>query len=261
LPDEHRKTMTEKASTLIDDFTDYFRIQLVTTAEQAKEVYGVRYRVYCEEFKYEATDLFPDKIETDEFDEQSLHCLIVHKETGRSAGCVRLVPVCASIENGLLPFEKFCQQSLNKPLIDSWHLQRDTECEISRLAVDTAFRRRPGETATRFGEVDSMDCTKREQRTFSLIAVSAFLAATSITALTQKTNVFAMMEPFLPRLLKRSGILFEKVGADMDYHGIRAPYFIKTQSALDNMRPDLKEMYDWVYQQVAVDYDKLTATP
>jgi N-acyl amino acid synthase of PEP-CTERM/exosortase system len=252
--------MTDNSNTLIKDFTRYFSIQLVTSEQQAREVYAIRYRVYCEEFKYEATDLFPEKMETDEFDKQSLHCLIVHKETGRSAGCVRLVPVCDDLENGLLPFEKFCQQSLDKQLIESWHLQRDTECEISRLAVDTAFRRRPGEAATRFGEIRSMDCSKQEQRTFSLIAVSGFLAATAITALTQKTNVFAMMEPFFPRLMKRSGIVFERVGSDIDYHGIRAPYFIKTQSALDNMRPDLKEMYNWIYQQVAADYKKLLVT-
>ncbi len=246
--------MTEQANTLIKDFEQYFKIQLVTTKEQAIQAYEVRYRVYCKEFNYEATDLFPDKQETDEFDEQSLHCLIIHKATERPAGCVRLVPICNDKEGGLLPFEKFCEKSLDTELIRSLALPRHTECEISRLAVDGAFRRRPGEAATRFGELDSVDCTKQEQRTFSLIAVSAFLAATAITDLSGKTNVFAMMEPFLPRLLKRSGIIFARVGRDMDYHGIRAPYFIKTQSALENMRPDLKSFYDWVYKQVALDY-------
>jgi len=247
----------DNSSTLIEDFTRYFRVELVTTKKQAREAYGVRYRVYCEEFKYEATDVFPDQLEKDEFDEQSLHCLIIHKLTERAAGCVRLVPINENNEKGMLPFEKFCQKSLDTELIESFRLERSTECEISRLAVDGAFRRRPGEAATRFGEIESIDCTKQEQRTFSLIAVSGFLAATAITALSQKTNVFAMMEPFLPRLLKRSGIIFERVGLDMDYHGIRAPYFIKTQSALDNMRPDLKALYDWVYEQVARDYTNL----
>ncbi len=246
--------MADKSQALIEDFTRYFKIELVITDQQKKEVYGIRYRVYCEEFKYEATDVFPDKLETDEFDKQSQHILIIHKSTGRSAGCVRLVPVNEEAEGGQLPFEKFCKQSLDQELIDSFLLQRNTKCEISRLAVDGAFRRRPGEKATRFGEVDSIDCTKQEQRTFSLIAVSAFLAATAITELTNKTNVFAMMEPFLPRLLKRSGIVFERVGNDINYHGIRAPYFIKTQFALENMRPDLKTMYLWVRKQVKEGY-------
>ncbi len=231
-------------------------MDLVTTKQQALEVYGVRYRVYCEEFNYEAIDKFPDKIEMDEYDEQSLHCLIVHKASGTAAGCVRLVPVCAHQEKGLLPLEKFCQHSLDQALIEQMHLVRDTQCEISRLAVDGAFRRRPGEQATRFGEIDFIECSQQEQRTFSLIAVTAFLAATALTELTQKTNVFAMMEPFLPRLMKRSGIVFQKVGSDMNYHGIRAPYFIKTQSALEHMRTDLKDLYDWVYQQVASDYKR-----
>ncbi|MDF1584116.1 MAG: PEP-CTERM/exosortase system-associated acyltransferase [Methyloprofundus sp.] len=246
--------MTSNENTLIEDFERYFRIELVTSEEQAKAAYAVRYRVYCEEFEYEATDLFPDQLETDEFDEQSLHCLIIHKERDIVAGCIRLVSVNLNNENGLLPFEKFCQKSLDTELINSFHLERNTQCEISRLAVDGAFRRRPGEAPTRFGEIESIDCTKQEQRTFSLIAVSAFLAATALTELTHKTNVFAMMEPFLPRLFKRSGFLFERVGSDMDYHGIRALYFTTTQSALDNMRPDLRELYDWVYKQVARDY-------
>ena len=87
-----------------------------------------------------------------------------------------------------------------------------------------------------------------------MIAITGFLAATAITELTHKTNVFAMMEPFLPRMLKRSGIIFERVGGDMDYHGIRAPYFIRTQSALDNMRPDLHELYDAINEKVKAGY-------
>ena len=248
--------MVDETHILTEDFARYFRIELVTSEQQEKEVFGVRYRVYCEEFKYVAMDEFPDQLEIDEFDAQSLHCLIIHKETGRTAGCVRLVSACEDNENGLLPFEKFCKQSLNDEMIDNDILQISTKCEISRLAVDGAFRRRLGEKATRFGEIDSIDWTKHEQRTFSLIAVAGFLAATALTALTHKNNVFAMMEPFLPRLLKHSGIVFQRVGSDMDYHGIRAPYFITTQIALENLSPDLKVMYDWIYSQIEVAFNQ-----
>lgn len=247
--------MKEEKTTLIEDFVRYFRVELVTTKEQLKLAYGVRYRVYCEEFNYEAINLFPEEMEMDGFDKQSLHCLIIHKATERVAGCVRLVPVDKKYENGLLPLEKFCSESLDSNLIDSFHLERDTICEISRLAVDTAFRRRPGEEATRFGGVDSIDCTKKEQRTFSLIALSAFLAGGALTCITNKTNVFAMMEPFLPRLLKRAGIVFKKVGEDVDYHGVRAPYFVTPQSVMENIQSDIKDLYHWVYEQVEQDYN------
>jgi len=235
---------------LVESFSRYFSVELATSEAQKQEVYGVRYRVYCEEFKYEAVDLFPDKLEVDEYDEYSRHCLIKHRETGRPAGCVRLVPALDSRDKAPMPLEKYCGSSLDQALIDSLKLERQTLCEISRLAVDGAFRRRTGETLTRFGEITGLHFSPQEQRTFSLIAVACFLAATVLTEIDKRTNVFAMMEPFLPRMMHRSGIDFHRVGKDIDYHGIRAPYFITTQSALDNMHPDLLELYQWVKQSI-----------
>lgn len=239
---------------LTEKFQQYFSIKFAQTPTQKKEIYGIRYRVYCDEFGYESAERFINQQETDEFDEQSFHCLIVHKNSGKSAGCVRLVP---ALGQHLLPLEKHCADSLNTKIIESLNLDRNKVCEISRLAVDGLFRRRTGEKLTRFGELAGLDCSQIEQRTFSIIAVAAFLASTAMTDLSGRTDVFAMMEPFLPRMLKRSGIIFQKVGKDIDYHGIRSPYFIKTQSALENMKPDLKSLYDWIYAQIEAPFQSL----
>ena len=142
-----------------------------------------------------------------------------------------------------LPFEKNCAQSLDKAFIDSLDIDRNTMCEISRLAVDGAFRRRAGERVTRYGEVEGLDCTQQERRTFSVIAVACFLAATALTDISGRTNVFAMMEPFLPRLLSARVSSFSDPARILITMALRAPYFITTQSAVDNMRPDLKELY------------------
>ena len=246
--------MTTENLTLVESFQEYFDIEFAKTEEQKRKVYGIRYRVYCDEFKYESVDLYPDKEEKDEYDDYSVHCLIVHKATKKPAGCVRLVPAYHENSDIQLPFEAHCPESLDREYIDDLQLNQKTVCEISRLAVDRFFRRRTGEELTRFGELEGLNFSKQEQRTFSLIAIAAFLAATALTDITKKTNVFAMMEPFLPRLLKRSGIVFQKVGMDVDYRGIRAPYFIRTQSALDNMHGDLKELYDWIYKQIKLTY-------
>jgi N-acyl amino acid synthase of PEP-CTERM/exosortase system len=244
-----------KSMTQAESFKQYFRVEFASTQSQKKQVYGIRYNVYCKEFEYELIDQFTEELEFDDYDKDSLHCLITHRKTAIPAACVRLVPTQVTnnelpVSNEeLLPFEKYCSSSLDNELVKSWQLERHTVCEISRLAVDGAFRKRPGELLTRFGKVTTQ-ISQHEQRTFMLIAVAAFLASTALTELTERTNVFAMMEPFLPRLLKRSGINFQRVGKDMDYHGIRAPYFIKTQSALDNMRPELLDLYHWIYEQV-----------
>jgi N-acyl amino acid synthase of PEP-CTERM/exosortase system len=240
--------------TLSEKFLQYFDISFAVSAEQKSEIYGIRYSVYCDEFAYEPAGLFPDHQEKDSFDANSLHVLVTHKSSGIPAGCVRLVSPTGPQSGDLLPFEKNCKDSLDREFIQNLDLDRNTICEISRLAVDGAFRRRAGERVTRFGEVDALDCTQQERRTFSIIAVACFLAATVLTDLTGRTCVFAMMEPFLPRLLKRSGIVFKSAGQDMDYHGTRAPYFITTQSAVDNMRPDLRELYTEIYQSILRDY-------
>jgi N-acyl amino acid synthase of PEP-CTERM/exosortase system len=254
------KVIEREEDSLTESFLQYFTIDLATTPAQKKSVYKIRYRVYCEEFGYEPAHRFPEKMEYDAYDDHSLHCLITNISSGKSAGCVRLIQTTDNRTNDFLPFEKSCAESLDTEFIRGLNLDRKRVCEISRLAVDAAFRRRAGEARTRFGDVDALNFTHQERRTFALIAVAGFLAATALSDLACRTNVFAMMEPFLPRLLKRSGIIFQKVGKDIEYHGLRAPYFIRTQSALDNMRPDLKDMYEAIYEKIKLSFAEQATT-
>jgi N-acyl amino acid synthase of PEP-CTERM/exosortase system len=244
---------------LAESFQQYFSVELAHTPEQKQRVYQIRYRVYCEEFKYEPADHFPDEEEYDDYDDTSIHCLITHKSSGEPAGCVRMVPTTGVDYADLLPYERYCGSCIDQDFIAGLNIKRQTHCEISRLAVDGTFRRRAGERATRFGELEAMSFTPQERRMFPLISVAGFLASTALTELTGRTNVIAMMEPFLPKLLKRSGIIFERAGRDIDYHGTRAPYFITTQSAIDGMRADLKGLYDDLYANIKLGYDKSLA--
>lgn len=245
--------MSTETGKLADDFEKYFEVVFAHSEELKREAYSVRYRVYCEEFNYEATDLFPDQLEKDEYDDDSMHCLIKHKSSGRAAACVRLVPALYDRPAFELPLEKFCNASLDHEFIESLNLERQKQCELSRLAVDQNFRRRPGEQMTRFGGWTGLDVSEGEQRTFPLIAISAFVAAIALTDLCGRNSVFAMMEPFLPRLLKRSGIHFVRSGRDMDYHGIRAAYFLDAHSA-DSVSPELRPLYHWIKQQLQLGY-------
>ncbi len=166
-----------------------------------------------------------------------------------SAACVRIIPA----EERPLPFESLGEDFLDRSFFEKLIAPRNTICEVSRMAVDGAFRRRSGEKATRFGEIDALDLAQAEKRTFGLLAVAAFLAATAITDITGRTNVFAMMEPFLPRILSKSGIRFDRVGENINYHGIRAPYFSQTERALAGMLPDLKSFYGSIHEIIRCD--------
>jgi N-acyl amino acid synthase of PEP-CTERM/exosortase system len=248
--------MPRTKTSLIERLRQYFSTQLACTLEQNAQVYAIRYRVYCEQFGYEPATRFPTREEFDEFDAQSFHCLVVHKKSGWPAGCARLVPALGDINVDPLPIERVFHDRLDSSLIDNFDLDRNNVCEISRLAVDETFRRRAGEKITRHGAPDSALYGPRERSTFPFVCMSAFLGATALTEITGRTSVFAMMEPFLTRMLARSGIHFRRVGGDVDYHGIRAPYFITTQSALDSMTPDTRLMYRSIIADLQTEYEK-----
>jgi len=224
---------------LADNFQEFFKIELAVTPAQQRAVCRIRYRVYCEELGLEPPEQFPDGLEHDEYDSHSMMCLITHRRSGVPAGCVRMV---MADEDKQMPFEPRCHDSLNVEFADLLYSERDSVVECSRLAVDSRFRRRLGEEHTRLGEYDALDCCHIEQRSFSLVGMAVVLAGFAVADLAGRPNVLAMMEPYLPRLMRRSGILVQKAGKRVEYHGRRAPYYLNIDAALPNMRLDLLEL-------------------
>ena len=243
-------TITDKfdKKTLAENFLNYFSVQIADTPQLRKQAYRIRYRTYCEEFGYEDSTCFLDGMEYDEYDDDALHFLITHR-SGIPAACVRIIST--KKEEEPLPFEKHCGEAIERQLVKMLAPDRSKMCEISRLTVDKTFRRHK--------EIAEIEAKREERRTFPFIAIAAFFGATAITELSGRTKVFAMMEAFLPRLMKRSGIMFEKVGRDIAYHGIRAPHFIHTQHAIDNMKPELRGLYEGIYAQLSVHFKKIVS--
>ncbi len=239
--------------TLTELFDEYFSVDLALTQKQKNHAYRIRYDVYCKEFNYEDCENHADEREVDEFDDSSLHCLITHRFSKTPAACVRLVPAGTDEDTGRLPLEKYCAESLDATFVRQLELDRNTVCEISRLAVDGLFRRRSHETLSYFGDIDT-GFSREEQRTFPLVAVASFLGAAALAEVSGRDNIFAMMEPFLPRLLKRSGIVFQMAGKNIEYHGLRAPYFITTQTVLSGLKPDIRVLYEKIKAQILQSY-------
>lgn len=254
-----RKSSPDHASNLIADFQRYFQVEFASTPAQRAAVYGLRYRVYCLEEKFEPATRFPSGLETDEHDARSLHCLITHRSSGLHAGCVRVVSPGA---DNLLPFEQHCPSSIEPAFYQSRDVDLGSRCEISRLAVDGGFRRRFSDRSPGFmGLHNGPRFTREEARILPLIATAGFLAATALTDLSGQREVFALMEPHLPRLMRRVGYKFQRAGHDVDYNGTRAPYFIRTQWAIKDLRPELRELYDAIYSGLAGAYHAAITEP
>ncbi|PIE39403.1 MAG: PEP-CTERM/exosortase system-associated acyltransferase [Gammaproteobacteria bacterium] len=230
---------TRARSKLIDAFEQHFAVQVVQTPEQMRELMRMRYAVYCEEFKYECAEEFPHQLEVDEFDAQAIHCLILHRSTKRSAGCVRIV---ASQGQSVLPVERYCSSALFSSHRAAIPKNREVVNEVSRLAVAPEFRRfSPGTKA-------SKRFSKAERACLPLIACACYVAALVLSRMCGRNQSYAVMEPFLPRLLRRSGVHFERAGEDLEYHGIRAPYTADGDAVLNAISPDLRQWCNRMYK-------------
>lgn len=220
----------------LEEFDRYFELALAITEEQRNLVYQIRYRVYCEEFGYEPIETFINCRETDEFDEQSMHCLVTHRTSGQPVGCVRVV---MAEGNNLMPMELHTGDSIDQDFIGSFQSRRHVLCEISRLAVDGAFRRRPREKETRFGNMSAANADESERRTFPLIALSLMVGAGALADALGRKHCLAIMEPFLPVMMRRAGIHFRRVGKDFEFRGLRASYYGNMEEMFDTAPAEL----------------------
>lgn len=232
-------------NSIANTFAKYFCVVRADTDELRKLVYNIRYEVYCREFSYEREEDCPGQMEQDEYDAQSKHCLLIHRSTGTPAGCIRLVCPCKDTPEALLPFERFCGESLDKGKFDLSNLKAGTYGEISRLAVLSSFRRRTEDahTPTGIGQDVNPDPSGRRS-SFPFMPVGLVLAIFNVFLNSDLQYAFCMMEPRLARLLKRYGIIFTQVGDIMDYHGPRGPFVITREEITANLNP---EVYDLMF--------------
>lgn len=225
-------------------FHEYFLPMLANTAEQREQAFRIRYEVYCREFGFERAEEHPDGMESDDYDAQSVHCLLVHQPSNRAAGCVRLVLPDPKDPHAPLPFEQHCMNSLDRAVADPLLANRMAIGEISRLAVISEFRRRHNEQRSPEGDTEAASYSLIEQRHFPFIAVGLYLSAASTGMLGGLEGVFAMMEPRLARHLSRYGIRFTQVGQVIDYHGPRAPFYITRDDLLHGLKPEISALLD-----------------
>ena len=240
----------ETRLTIFEQFIQDFRFRLADDEATRRRVYALRYEIYCEELRYEEPTQLVERVEKDCYDDQALHCLIEHRRSGKSAGCMRLVlPGDAmSRPSEKLPLQAYGGQSLNHAQFHPERLPIENTCEVSRLAISRHFRKprsakaSPHEAMTTFSD--------QELRTFPLILTGLFLATYALVGLTHRPHVFAMMEHRLAKLLSRSGFNFTKVGETIEFHGKRSAYYINQRSAEEEMNSELAPLYLYVQQQL-----------
>lgn len=242
----------EPPLSLAENFDKYFEIILADTPELKQESYKIRHMVYSEELGWEPTNA--EGIETDECDPYSFPLLLVHKRTKAFAGTVRLVIPPIADPSAQLPFELHCAETVIKEVLDPNLLPRGTFGEISRLSVPGSFRRRLDEQKMPFviNELSEKKdiFSEEERRNFPNIAIGLYLGVIAMVNMCNHSHMFVVVEPRLKKRLGRLGLNFVQCGDELDYHGIRALFYLDQKGFVSNLNAEIRALYDLLETQL-----------
>ena len=234
---------------LLDLYNSYFRVIRADTDALRAEVYRLRFQVYAVEHSFERAEDFPDGMERDAFDDQSLHSLLIHVPTGSIAGTVRLILPTVTGSGRNLPIEHVCSEPLLSD--DAPALPRRSTAEVSRFAVPKSFRRRLGESGSPSGITDeSLEAQEQRNREVADRRLAPHITLGLIQSLVEMsvengvTHWCAVMERALLRLLTKIGIHFADLGPLVEYHGHRQPCYSDLGQLLERVRNERFDVWE-----------------
>lgn len=216
-----------------------FKLILADTPELLKEVYRVRYQVYCVENQFEDPGKNPGGLERDEFDDQSVHSLLVDSVSNRPVGTVRLVMHRPGAGPGSLPFYRVCEEA-GTP--GASLLPYETTAECSRFAISKTFRRGVAGIAGIKARPPAGD----GQVAVPHITIGLIAGVLRMCFAHGVTHMCAVMEPTLLRLLSRFGVHFQAVGPQVNYHGWRQPCFTKITTLMARIEAERQDVWSVV---------------
>jgi N-acyl amino acid synthase of PEP-CTERM/exosortase system len=228
---------------LLSAFNQFFELVHADTDALRAEVFALRYQVYVLETGFETesdcksgvdADGRAVRWEEDEFDARSDHYLLRHTRTGVFAATARLILPSQEAPEALFPIELHCKL---EERVNNQEIRRHLG-EISRFAVSKVFKRRLGESGSIAGVASDIDVyfDENERRVLPHISLGLFAAVMRMMHAHDVSHCYAVMEPALLRLLGRFGVLFKRIGPDVEYHGLRVPCITTVRDTLPNIR-------------------------
>ncbi|WJG08641.1 PEP-CTERM/exosortase system-associated acyltransferase [Aliiglaciecola sp. LCG003] len=223
----HAYSINKKALSISEQFSNSFRPVIANSELLRQQTYQMRHDVYAKEMGFEPIQ--SNGLEIDEFDGYSTHCALIHQHTSQVAGSVRIVR--PTQEGQLLPMQKFVHQNFSASALHPADLRLEKMCEISRLTVPLKFRRREIDhhSGAEMGVINQMTYSESEIRCFPFISVGLYLTVAAVVLREGINHCYIMVEPRLVKSMQFVGLPFEQIGPVIDYNGMRAPYYLRTQ--------------------------------
>ncbi len=202
--------------------------------DELRRVYALRYQVYCNEWGFERPEDHPGGIEKDEYDPHSIH-FIETFDDDRLIGTVRII---LDSPAGF-PIESHCKLD-----IDLKKFERRRIGEISRLAISKEMRRRSEDSIIYESVPEGMtpEQTAGDRRQRQLFIMNLYKCIYTESKRLGITHWLAVMAKGLYLILRRAGIVFCPIGAEVYYHGQRTPYLgvvSELEEQLSKTNPEL----------------------
>lgn len=226
------RSTSEDIFALANDFSNRYQILIANTDALRKDVYRLRYKVFCEKLGYDMDHR--DGLESDEYDRDSLHILLRERLTQKPVGCARLV-MPQRTKRVWLPFDLYGVPHVDRSLFNWNHVNHARSVEVSRLALETQLAESDRGASSPY------------------LATALFYAATAIIIRLNIENVFMVIEPSLGRLISRFGIRLDQISPPFEYYGQRATFTttgLRLQAELLMLKAPWRCLYNNIEQQL-----------
>lgn len=220
-----------------NDFSEHYQIQIANTDDLRKDVYRLRHQVFCEKLGYEMDHR--DGLESDEFDDDSLHILLRERISQMPVGCFRLV-MPQRTGRVWLPFDIYGVPHVDRSLFNWNHVNHSRSIEVSRLALSNPNNRD--------------DIYKGPSTPY--LATALFYGVTATIVRLHVENVFMVIEPCLGRLTSRFGIKLDQISPAFEYYGQRATFTttgLRMNAESLTLKAPWRRLYSIIEQQLFMD--------
>lgn len=219
-----------------------------------KEIFALRYEVYCLECGFLSPEEFQNGLETDEYDATSAHFTAKNAQD-ELVGSLRLVLPDVS---QAFPFQQHCDV-----LFENFVMPPRSECgEISRLVVRKTYRRRPGDNLagvsrdlieSNVGIEPIQQSAVRERRSRNpQILLGLYREMYRYSVHNGIRYWYAAMERSLARALSSFNFVFTPIGLQTDYYGPVIPYIADLRELEARVSKASPELYAWIRGELGV---------
>jgi N-acyl amino acid synthase of PEP-CTERM/exosortase system len=181
----------------------------------------LRYQVYCVERRFLNAEDYPNQLEFDQFDRDSVHVGVLDAES-ELVGTARIVKP----NNAGLPFLLHCTLFSHETTFAELG---NTVVEISRVCINRRYTRRrsdgfsdaPGQESDEHA-IPGHDRRREHDDVFVTLVKALYHATKRMGA----THWIVAIEKPLRRRIARYGLPFQLAGPEVDYYGCVAPYIM-----------------------------------